>query len=87
MDLTDAEFQESGMAALGPCVYRRTDRRDALYEDCLGPSSYRKGQGAPVRIWGMLACGRLHIENVDEGGQKNNCICVFATINAMVVRE
>ena len=67
LDRTDAEFQESGMAALGPYVYRRTDRRDALYEDCLGPSSYRKGQGTPVRIWGMLACGRLHIEILDGG--------------------
>ena len=55
------------MAALGPYVYRRTGRRDALYEGCLVPSSYRKGQGTPVRIWGMLACGRLHIEILDEG--------------------
>lgn len=71
LDRTDAEFQESGMAALGPFVYRRTDRRDALYEDCLGPSSYHKGQGTPVRVWGMLACGRLHIEILDEGERWN----------------
>ena len=32
-----------------------------MYADCVGPSSYKKGQGVPVRIWGLLAKGRLHV--------------------------
>ena len=76
LDRTEAEFEESGVAALGPFVYRRTDRRDAMFQDCLGPSSYRKGQGSPVRVWGMLACGRLHIHILDEGEVMNQDLFV-----------
>ena len=76
LDRTDAEFEESGVAALGPFVYRRSDRRDALFQDCLGPSSYHKGQGTPLRVWGMLACGRLHIHILDEGETMNQDVYV-----------
>ena len=46
----------------------REDPRAALYEDCIGPSAYSKGQGIPVTVWGMLASGVLHIE-VLAGGE------------------
>ena len=38
-----------------------------MYQDCLGPSSYSKGQGIPVKVWGLLACGVLHIHVLDHG--------------------
>ena len=63
---TEEEVEQKGQAALGPRVWRRTDRRDALFQDCLAPSSYAKGQGEAVRIWGMLADGYLHIHIHDE---------------------
>ena len=42
-----------------------------MYEDCIGPSSYSKGQGIPVKVWGMLACGGLYIHVVDAGENMN----------------
>lgn len=52
-------------AALGPYVWRRADGSDALYEDCVGPSSYWKSQGLPVRLWGLLAAGlRACVESI-----------------------
>ena len=47
------------------------DRTDALYEDCIGPSSYSKGQGAPVRLWGLLARGRLQTAVLRKGQTMN----------------
>ena len=73
---TADEVEQAGQAALGPSVWRRTDRRDALFEDCLGPSSYCKGQGTPVRIWGMLANGRLRIHVMDEGDVMNEYLYI-----------
>ena len=46
---------------MGPLVWRMANGRDALYEDCVGASSYAKAQGTPVRIWGLLANGVLFI--------------------------
>ncbi len=37
------------------------DVSDGLYEDCVGPSSYYKAQGIPVRIWGLRANGQLFV--------------------------
>ena len=44
-----------------------TDRTDALYQDCLGPSCYRKAQGMPVRVWGLLSEGVLYVHVLDTG--------------------
>ena len=66
LDRSAEENEQSQVAALGTMVWRRSDRKDALYQDCLGPSSYNKAQGMPIRIWGMLACGVLHIHVLDK---------------------
>ena len=58
-DVADAE--SSQRAALGRWVWRRADRKDAMFHDCVGPSSYVTGQGVPVRVWGLLAKGVLHV--------------------------
>ena len=42
-------------------MWRQANGSDALYEDCVGPSSYAKGQGYPVRVWGLLLEGVLFI--------------------------
>ena len=54
---SEPEKTSSGRMALGPFVWRMADGSDALYQDCVGPSSYAKAQGRPVRVWGMLANG------------------------------
>lgn len=72
LDRTAEENEHTQRAALGSKVWRKTDGTDALYADCVGPSSYKKAQGKPVRIWGMLANGKLHIEVLDEGDVMNN---------------
>ena len=67
LDRTAVEKESSKRRALGAHVWRRADNRDALYEDCIGPSNYGKGQGVPVKVWGMLACGVLHVHVLDHG--------------------
>jgi hypothetical protein len=67
LDRNDGERDNSLRRALGTHVWRRSDNSDAMWEECLGPSAYSKGQGKPVRVWGMLACGVIHIEILDEG--------------------
>ena len=67
LDRTGAENQETQRAALGGWVWRYTDGRDALFEENLGPSAYRKAQGTPVRVWGMLSEGTLYIHVLEEG--------------------
>ena len=67
LDRSSAEHENSQRSALGTHVWRRSDNKDALYEECIGPSSYCKGQGIPVRVWGMLACGGLRVHVLPEG--------------------
>jgi hypothetical protein len=55
------QLDQKQRAALGPHVWRMADGSDGLFEDCVGPSSYAKAQGTAVRIWGMLANGRLYV--------------------------
>ena len=71
MDRTAEEHEHSQRAALGPMVWKQTDGGDALYADCVGPSRYKKARGRPVRVWGMLAEGKLKIEVLDEGDVMN----------------
>ena len=66
-----AESESKKRAALGPFVWRQANGSDALYEDCVGPSSYAKAQGKPVRIWGVLAAGRLFIYVLPAGQVMN----------------
>ena len=62
-----SEFESAKRLALGPQVWRQASGRDGLYEDCVGPSSYAKGQGIPVRVWGLLAGGILFITILPAG--------------------
>lgn len=55
-------------------MWRKSDNTDAMYEECIGPSCYSKGQGIPVRVCGVLACGVLHIEILEEGEVMNACL-------------
>ena len=66
LDRDDADAESSKRAALGRFVWRGSDGKDALYADCVGPSSYKKGQGIPVRLWGLLAKGQLHVTVLPE---------------------
>ena len=66
-----AEADSKRRAALGPFVWRQANGSDALYADCVGPSTYAKGQGQPVRIWGILAKGRLCIYVLPAGQVMN----------------
>ena len=47
LDRDEADTESSKRAALGRFVWRRSDGKDAMYADCVGPSSYKKGQGCP----------------------------------------
>ena len=67
LDRTEQEHLETMRAALGQYVWRQADRADALYADCVGPSCYRKSQGEPVRIWGLLAAGKLNVYVIEKG--------------------
>jgi hypothetical protein len=71
LDRSDAEHEHTVRASLGTHVWRRSDNSDSLWEDCIGPSCYSKGQGAPVKIWGFLACGVLHIHILEAGEHMN----------------
>ena len=68
LDRTEEENEHSPVAALSGWVWRRSDGRDALCRECLAPSSYKKGQGVPVRVWGVLAEGylKIHMLEADE---------------------
>ena len=67
LDRTAEENEHSQRAALGGWVWRKADGSDAMYQDCLGPSTYKKAQGTPVRVWGMLAEGVLNVHVLEEG--------------------
>ena len=58
---SEGEKMDGRRAALGPMVWRMANGSDALFEDCVGPSQYSKGQGQPVRLWGLLAKGTLFV--------------------------
>ena len=71
LDRTSDENEHTQRAALGGFVWRRTDGRDAMFAECLGPSSYAKAQGYPVRVWGMLVWGHLYIHVLEAGEVMN----------------
>jgi len=76
LDRNDGEHADTVRRALGTHVWRKSDNSDAMWEDCIGPSAYNKAQGLPVRVWGMLACGVVHIEILDEGEAMNTTLYV-----------
>lgn len=71
LDRTEDDVEHSQRASLGGWVWRRADGRDAMFQECLGPSSYKKAQGIPVRVWGVLAQGVLSIVVLDLGEVMN----------------
>ena len=71
IDRTAEEAEHSKRRALGSMVWRQSDGSDALFADCVGPSAYSKAQGKPIRVWGVLANGKLHVEVLDEGDVMN----------------
>lgn len=74
LDRTSDELEQTQQAALGSHVWRHADRNDALYHDCIGPSCYNKGQGMPVRVWGLLSDGILNIHILEEGEVMDSCL-------------
>lgn len=70
-DRTPEESEHGKRRALGVYVWRRSDASDALYEDCIGPSKYNKAQGEPIRVWGLLADGILHVCVLPKGQVMN----------------
>lgn len=71
LDRSDVGVEHTQRAALGAFVWRKADCSDAMYSDCVGPSAYNKAQGLPVRVWGVLARGVLHITILPEGEVMN----------------
>ena len=61
------ENEQTQRAALGSHVWKMADGSESLYMDCVGPSTYGKAQGLPVKVWGLLAHGALHINVLDAG--------------------
>ena len=66
LDRDADEREHSQVAALGSHVWRQADRKDALYNDAIAPSNYQKAQGLPVRVWGLLSDGFLHVHVLDQ---------------------
>ena len=71
LDRSVEENESTQRRALGSHVWRQADRSDAMYFDCIGPSSYSKAQGIPVRVWGVLANGILNIHVLEQGEVMN----------------
>ena len=71
LDKGATDNEHTQRQALGGYVWRQADCSDALYDECVGPSGYRKAQGIPVRIWGLLADGKLFVHVLPEGQAMN----------------
>lgn len=68
----DASAKEnSTRGALGTHVWFMANGKDALREDCVGPSAYWKAQGTCVRIWRLLIAGMLFVHVLPEGQVMN----------------
>ena len=71
LDRTDEELEDTKRRALGSHVWRMADGSDALFQDTIGPSSYGKAQGKPVKVWGMLSEGSLKIRILPDKEHMN----------------
>ena len=68
---TEEEHQDKKRAALGKYCWRMASGKDGLFDENVGPSMYAKGQGLPVKIWGLFANGRLEYYVLpSDGGPK-----------------
>ena len=76
LDRSEAEAEDSKQRSLGTHVWRKSDNKDAMWQDCVGPSAYSKGQGIPCKVWGMLACGGIYIHVLDEGETMNEMLYI-----------
>ena len=56
---TPEQSEDKQRAALGKYCYRMSTGEDSLEDRNVGPSSYAKAQGLPVKIWGFFCDGRL----------------------------
>jgi hypothetical protein len=88
---TEEENGDKQRAALGPKCWRRSDGSDALQDQNVGPSSYAKSQGKPVKIWGLFLRGRLEYfllpeEVVGKRKRKRSANMTGARYNQMVVK-
>ena len=79
------EKESSKRGSLGPMVWRQANGCDAMYEDCIGPSSYWKGQGAVIRVWGLLIGGALCIYIMPAGEVMNRWWYQWLIINKFPV--
>ena len=79
LDKGPADFEHTQMAALGSWVWKRADGRDSLFQECLGHSAYHKGQGIPIRVFGVLAEGKVYLEILETGEAMNEDIYVDLT--------
>jgi hypothetical protein len=76
--LANDESQNTGKqrAALGRKIWRRKDGRDSLEDKNVGPSTYAKAQGKPVKIWGVWGDGHLEYfllpEVTNDKGRKRS---------------
>ena len=66
LDRTQEENEHSQLASLGGWVWRRADGSDAMFQENLAPSAYKKAQGTPVRVWGFLSEGTFYIHVLDQ---------------------
>ena len=64
---SDSEYADKRRLALGSHVWRAANGHDALFEDCVGPSTYAKAQGNCVRVWGLLFAGILCVYVLPQG--------------------
>ena len=71
---TEVEHASTARAALGIYVWRESAKKDALFKDCVGPSSYAKAQGSAVRIWGLLHRGRLYVRTLPRQVVMNRAV-------------
>ena len=55
----DVQQKDKHRAAIGRKVWRRTSGEDSLEDKNVGPSTYAKAQGSPVKIWGLWGDGHL----------------------------
>jgi len=68
---TEEELRDKQRASLGPRGWRLADGSDSLEDRNVGPSSYAKSQGKPVKIWGLFFNGRLEYWVLPEEACEN----------------
>ena len=85
---TEEEQRDKERACLGPRGWRLEDGSDSLADANVGPSSYAKSQGAPVKIWGLLFNGLLMYwvlpEEAGDNGRKRSVNMTGARYNYFV---